>query len=137
MDGRLVLLCHHGGWDRLYQAASAAATATSMGQRVDVVFFFAALERLVSGRLDELTCEPRDEAREARLQANAERAGTPPVSGLFAAARATGEARFWACSASIALTGVGPAAVREHVDEIVGWPTVLRLIGQAQHVLYL
>jgi len=137
MAGRLLLLCHHGGWDRLYQAASAAAAAASMGQRVDMVFFFDALARLAQDRLDDVTLSPPDPEAEAALVARAEGSGTRPVSELLAAARATGEARLWACSASLALTGVEEAAVRDRVDEVVGWPTVVRMLGEADHALYL
>lgn len=137
MAGRLVLLCHHGGWDRTYQAASAAVSAATSGQRVDVVWFFDALVRLAEDRMDEVTLHPRDAEAEARLRERSGAVGTRPVSELWAAARATGEARFWACSASIALTGVDEDSVRERVDEVVGWPTVVRMMGEADHALYL
>jgi peroxiredoxin family protein len=133
----LVLLCHAGGWDRLYQAFSAAATAAAAGRRVDLVFFFGALDKLMSGTLDEITLEPRDASAEATLAARIEAAGTRPPSALLEAARRGKTVRLFACSASLALTGHTPEQARRVVDEVVGWPTILRLVDAGARVLYL
>lgn len=133
----LVLLCHAGGWDRLYQAASAAASAASVGRRVDMVFFFGALEKLLAGTLDEVTLEPVDLDAQRQLTERIAEQGTRPVSSLLEAARGTGLVRVFACSASLALVGRSPEEAAPKVDEIVGWPTIVRLLDAAAHVLYL
>lgn len=131
---RLLLLCHDGGWDRLYQAASAAATATSTGWQVDVVFYFDALRRLLDGTLD----EAGDDARLGALVDAADERGVQPPSALFEAARATGSCRFLACSASLGLIGRDPTDVdAASIDEVIGWPTTLALLEQSDRALYL
>ena len=95
--------------DSLYEAAAMAASATSLGVEVTLVWFDAALDALVSDRLED--------------------PGTHPASpsSLLAAARETGRLRSLACSAS----AVGQRrieSVREKVDDIVGWPTVIGLM---------
>ena len=50
---------------------------------------------------------------------------------LLAGARETGRVRFLACSASAVRSEGGIGAVRDRVDDIVGWPTVVGLIRAA------
>ena len=133
----LLLLCHGGGWDRLHQAASCAATAAASGWRVDLVFYHGALEKLVEGRLDEWSLEPRDPERERRLEDRADEHGTTGPAALLTAARSAGEVRLLACSASCALIGREAQDVAEHVDEVIGWPTTVALMERADRVLYL
>ena len=137
---RLLLLCHHGGWDHLYQAGSCAATAAALGWRVDVVFYFGALDKLITGRLDEVSLEPRDATRERELAARIDELGTRGPASLFATAREAGSTQFLACSASLALLGHEPSAAHalgSGVDEVIGWPTTLSLLSAADRVLYL
>ncbi len=140
MDTRsslLLVLCHDPGWDRLYQACSAAATAAAAGREVVLVFYFQALAKLVEGRLDEFSLHPRDPEAEARLEERVLEIGTRPPSALLEAARETGRVKLLACSASVHLVGLENEEVRRHVDEIIGWPTVMNLMGPSAQVLYL
>ena len=107
-----VLLLHRDEDRGLYEAAAMAAAASSLDVSVTLVWFDAALEALVSGKLDD----------------SGEENG---VAGLLAGARETGRVRFLACSASAVRSGGGVEAVRGRVDEIVGWPTVVGLIRAA------
>ncbi len=56
---------------------------------------------------------------------------------MLDAARKTGLVRLFACSASAHLVAVDFDALTQRVDEVIGWPTVLRLSEKASHVLYL
>ena len=107
-----VVLLHRDEAGGLYEAAAMAAAASSLGVSVTLVWFDAALDALVSGRLDE----------------SGDGGG---AAGLLADARETGRVRFLACSASAVRSEGGVGAVRERVDEIVGWPTVVGLIRAA------
>jgi predicted peroxiredoxin len=109
-----VLLLQRGDEDTLYEAAAMAASAVSLGLEVTLVWFDAALEALVSGRLE----EPEDEARNA--------------ARILAEARESGRLRSLACSASLSRAGATPERVRDRVDEIVGWPTTISLIRAAE-----
>lgn len=112
-----VVLLQRGEADALYEAAAMAASATSLGVSVTLVWFDAALEALVAGRIEEA----------------ADRAASP--SSLLAAARETGRLRSLACSASAVNARAGVESVRSRVDDIVGWPTVVSLMRSASKAL--
>jgi predicted peroxiredoxin len=112
-----IVLLQRGEDDPLYEAAAMAASATSLGIAVTVVWFDGALEALLSGRLD----EPGER-------------GTSPAA-LFRAAKETGRLRSLACSASAVNATEGIETVRAVVDEIVGWPTVISLMRSANKAL--
>jgi hypothetical protein len=107
-----ILLLHRSEESTLHESAAMAASATSLGIAVTLVWFDAALEALVTGALG----ETEDES-------------TP--AALFASARSTGLLRSLACSASAVNRPGGIAAAREAVDDVVGWPTVISLIRGA------
>jgi predicted peroxiredoxin len=108
-----VVLLHRGEEDSLYEGAAMAAAAASLGISVTLVWFDAALAALVADRLD----EPDGPGGSA--------------AALLAAARETGLIRSLACSASAVNRKLGIERVREKVDDIVGWPTVVAQIRAA------
>ncbi len=105
----------------------------SSGGRADLVLFHAALARLLDGGTDTVDFDQpaassyREALSEGRVH---------PVSEVLANARRDGAGLF-ACSASVALLGREPAQVLDIVDEIVGWPTILRWMESSNQVLYL
>jgi len=107
-----VVLLHRDEAGGLYEAAAMAAAASSLDVSVTLVWFDAALDALVSGKLED----------------SEDGAG---VAELLAGARETGRVRFLACSASAVRSEQGIGAVRDRVDDIVGWPTVVGLIRAA------
>jgi hypothetical protein len=107
-----LVLLHRSEESTLHESAAMAASATSVGIAVTLVWFDSALDALVSGALG----EAEDESTTA---------------ALLAAARATGLLRSLACSASAVNRAGGVAAVRQAVDDVVGWPTVIALIRGA------
>ncbi len=110
-----VLLLQRDAPDVLYEAAAMTAAAVSLGLNVTLVWFDAALEALVSGRLEE------DGVHE-------------PGSawGLISEARQTGSVRMLACSASMVSRKLSPDFLRARVDDVVGWPTAVSLIRRAE-----
>ena len=109
-----VLLLQRGAEDVLYEAAAMTAAAVSLGIDVTLIWFDAALEALVSGRL---AVEGEDAGGAGRL---------------FAEARETGHVRHLACSASVVGRRLDREALGRSVDEIVGWPTAIALIRAAE-----
>ena len=109
-----VLLLQRGDEDTLFEAAAMAASAVSLGLSVTLVWFDAALEALVSGRLEESDSDSRNPGR------------------LLAEARESGRLRSLACSASLSRAKAPPERVRELVDEVVGWPTAISLIRASE-----
>jgi len=111
---RRVLLLQSGEAAGLAEAAAMAATAVSLGTDVTLVWLSGAMEALMSGRLEA-------------------EAGDPGSAGhLFAEARETGRVRFLACSAAMVKSRTPPERLREKVDEIVGWPTVVSLVRASE-----
>ena len=110
-----VLLLQRDSEDVLYEATAMTAAAVSLGIDVTLIWFDAALEALVSGRLSE------DEA------GGAGNAGT-----LLREAREAGTVRLLACSASMVNRRVDRDVVSRCVDGIVGWPTAISLIRSAE-----
>lgn len=129
----LLLLCHQGSFQHLLQGFSAAAAATTTGWRVQMVFYFEALEKLLDDRLDEFPSTAEGRALEDAV----ETANLRLPSRLLAAARGSGRLRVFACSASLGLLERDAGATAGPVDEVVGWPTVLQLLERADRALYL
>ena len=109
-----VLLLQRGAEDVLYEAAAMTAAAVSLGIDVTLIWFDAALEALVSGRLAEEGEDPMSAGR------------------LLAEARETGRVRNLACSASVVGRRLDREALGHRVDDIVGWPTAIALIRAAE-----
>lgn len=109
-----VLLLQRGSEDVLYEATAMTAAAVSLGIDVTLVWFDAALEALVSGRLAESEAEPASPGR------------------LLREARETGRVRSLACSASMVNVKIPLGQIREKADDVVGWPTVISLIRAAE-----
>ncbi|MGH9365628.1 MAG: hypothetical protein ACRD1B_10260 [Thermoanaerobaculia bacterium] len=109
-----MLLLQRDSEDVLYEAAAMTAAAASLGISVTLIWFDAALEALVSGRLEESEAEPLSAGR------------------LLREARDAGTVRYLACSASAVASRFRTDRVRGAVDAIVGWPTAISLIRAAE-----
>jgi len=109
-----VLLLQRDSEEVLYEAAAMTAAAVSLGIAVTLIWFDAALEALVSGRLEESAPEPLSAGR------------------LLREAREAGTVRYLACSASAVASRFRAEKARESVDDIVGWPTAISLIRAAE-----
>ncbi|MGH9400234.1 MAG: hypothetical protein ACRD00_07680 [Thermoanaerobaculia bacterium] len=111
---RWVLLLESADPARLYEAAAMTASAVSLNIDVTLVWLSGALDALLAGRLD----------------AGQGQAGG--AAGLFEEAREAGRVRSFACSAAMVRGRFSPERVREKVDEIVGWPTIVSAIRAAE-----
>ena len=109
-----VLLLQRDSEDVLYEAAAMTAAAVSLGIDVTLIWFDAALEALVSGRLSE-------------GEADENNAGV-----LLREAREAGSVRLLACSASMVNRRIDRDRISTRVDGIVGWPTAISLIRSAE-----
>ncbi len=116
-----VLLLQRGSGEVLYEAAAMTAAAVSLGLSVTIVWFDGAFRALAAGDLD--------------LEEDAIEPGTSAGAGrLFAEARATGNVRYLACSATLVAgrrTGADESG-RGRVDDVIGWPTAISLIRSAE-----
>src|SRR5262245_57444884 len=122
---RVAVFLHSGEYDRVHQGLSIAAAAAAGGREVLVFFFWWALERLVSGRLDEP--DLGDGERQARAADRLESRGLPTLRELLEHVKQSGKCRLYACSGSLAAVVDRPDAVERVVDQVVGWSTILEL----------
>lgn len=135
---RVAIFLHSGDYDRLHQAASIAAAATAAGRDVQLFFFWWALDRLISGGLEEP--EFRQGVAPQEVIESAEDAfegGYPTAAALLEVARATGKCTTYACSASAGLLGQRPDRIAEQVDQVVGWNAILALTAGVVDRFYL
>jgi peroxiredoxin family protein len=79
------------------------------------------------------TLDPDPPLDRARLTA----LGMPPLTTLLAGGRDQGLVRLYACSASLRLYGLDPAATQARVDAILGWQSFSRMIENARSVVTL
>ncbi len=121
----LLILAHADRWDGRFQVTSLAASAASVGEKVDVALFFGALDAWARGRWDRLDPAPP-------LTAEAiEAAAMPPLTTMLQPGREAGHIRLYACSASARLLGLDLATVQASVDAILGWQTFSKMIAEA------
>ena len=102
MPGRIVLFVSHSDATALRLAGSCALAAASMGQRVDVFLFGAALAAAVEAHGD-----------------------ADHAAALLQQARQAGTCRLLGCSASLVAERVDAARAEVALDAVVGWPTVI------------
>ena len=121
MSAPLAVFLHSGDYDRVQQGLAIAVSGAAAGRRVDVFFFWWALDRLIRDDLDAPDFGP---GREILSEEFVEK-GLPTLRALLGAARETGSVRLYACSGSLAILGKTPLAVEGKVDEVVGWAAIL------------
>ncbi len=114
------LFFHRGEYDAVHQGLSIAASAVSMGRRVELYFFWWALERLVKDSLDEPDLERDD------VNATMELRGVPTLRDLLGVVRDSGLATVLACTGSMASLGLTPPDVEPKVDLLIGWTAILQ-----------
>lgn len=114
------IFLHRGDYDAVHQGLSIAASAVSMGRRVELYFFWWALERLVKDTLDEPDLERDD------VNATMELRGVPTLRQLLGVVRDSGQATVLACTGSMASLGLKPPDVEPKVDVLIGWTAILQ-----------
>jgi peroxiredoxin family protein len=119
---RVAVFLHSGDYDRLHQGLSIAATAAVSGRRVDVFFFWFALESLLDDRLAAPLFPGRPD-----LESTFEERRIPTAAELLAAARETGLCTTYACTGSLTIVGARADRAAERVDHLVGWSTILQV----------
>lgn len=102
VPGHVAIFLSHGDDTALRLAGACAATAASMGDRVDVFLFGPALAVV------------RDALADGEL-----------AGSLLVQSRGLGSVRLIACSASLVESRMDPAEAERTFDAVVGWPTIV------------
>ena len=127
----LLILAHAASWEMRFQTTALAASAAAAGERVDLALFFGALDAWVAGRWDDL--DPAPPVTAARIETS----GLPPLSHMLVSGREQGRIRLYACSTSMRLLGIDPAALQAAVDAVLGWQSFSRMIQESSRVVTL
>jgi peroxiredoxin family protein len=119
-SANLAIFLHSGAYDRVHQGLSIAASGAALGRRVEVYFFWWALERLLTDRLDEPEFPERDD-----VAARFEQRGLPTLRTLLAHLRDSHQVSLIACTGSLAALGRTAADAEGRVDTVLGWTSIL------------
>jgi peroxiredoxin family protein len=130
---KVVLFLHSADYDRLHQGLAIGAAAAALGQKVELYFFWWALERLLDGRLDEPDFHPPRPDVADRFEAR----GVPTARQLLAHLRASGLCLVVACTGSLAALGRDAQAAAPHVDQVLGWTSILQRTAGVAERFYL
>lgn len=87
---------------------------------MDVYFFWWALERLLTDRLDEPDFPEREDVA-SRFEAR----GLPSLRSLLGHLRDADPVTLVACTGSLAALGLTPAQAEGRVDTLLGWTAIL------------
>lgn len=117
--GPVCIFLQRGEYEAVHQGLSIAAAAVSTGRKVELYFFWFALERLVRDRLDE-----PDLARDD-VNATMELRQVPTCRQLLDVVRDSGHATLLACTGSMTSLGLSPPEVEPKVDVLIGWTSIL------------
>ncbi|MDH3216182.1 MAG: hypothetical protein OEN01_07815 [Candidatus Krumholzibacteria bacterium] len=147
MKPSLAVFLHSHSYDRLYEAATLLLTASSMGWRCHLFLFYGALATYVEGKWDDVNIASLTEERRGttqapqwpqQLQKSFEQSNVPSLYHILDKARGEpGGVHVCACSASCKTLALNPERVHEKVDEIVGFPTMLRIAERCRHIMYI
>lgn len=129
--GKVAVFLHAGDYDRIHQGLSIAAACVAAGRKVDLFFFWWALERLLADRLD--APDFPDEAANSRFEDRR----MPTLRELLGHVRQSGLATTYACTGSFALTTRSPDEAAAKVDHLVGWSTILNVTHGVTDRFYL
>lgn len=117
--GPLIVFVSRREYEAMHLALSAALAAVSMGRKVELFFYWFALERLVKAKDAEV--DVRSDVADAM-----ERRQVPSWQDLYAQVRQSGLSTSFACSGSVAAMGLLPTDVEPHVDALIGWASILQ-----------
>lgn len=128
--GPLIVFVTRADYEAMHLGLSAALAAVSTGRKVELFFFWFALERLAKGRMVEADVRPD-------IADLMERRQVPTLKELYTQVRGSGLATCFACSGSVASMGLTPGDIEPHVDALIGWVSILqRTSGAADRLTF-
>jgi peroxiredoxin family protein len=116
----ILIFFHRGEYDALHQGLSIAAASVATNRKVELYFFWWALERLAKDRLDEPDLDRDD------VNTTMELRSIPTLRQLLHVIRDSQMAHLFACSGSLASMGLNPSDIESKVDSLLGWTSILQ-----------
>lgn len=134
---KLAIILHSGAYDRMYQAATIALTSVAMGQEVSLFLLFWSLKKFAEGRLEEKDGSeaygPLGEETFRRM----EQYRAPRIGEMLREGREAGLLKIYACSASLQFLNVRQEELARQVDDVVGLPTMVKWMGEAETTIFI
>ena len=134
---RFVIFAHSGGFDRLYQVATLALTASVMEKEVYIFLFFSAFKKFTSGEMDTIDVSPDFGMAIEDFKKILKEKNIPNISSMIRDAKNIGDVKIIACSAQLTLMGVKEKELGEFIDDVWGLPTILNTIKGAETKLFI
>lgn len=129
---KVAVFLHSGDYDRVHQGLSIAAAAVAMGRRVDVFFFWWALDRVARGEIDEPEFPGRSD-----VTRRFETRQVPTLRALLQHLRESGLCSLQACTGSMAVLADEPSGMERSFDRFVGWAAILQMTAGVTDRFYL
>lgn len=134
---KLIIFAHSGSFDKLYQIATLALTASAMEKEVYIFIFFSAFKKFTSGEMDKIDIStdfgiPIEDFKKTLKDKN-----IPSISSMLRDAKKIGNVKVIACSAQLELMGVESNRLGDLVDDVWGLPTILNTIRGAETTLFI
>jgi peroxiredoxin family protein len=117
---RLAVIVARGERNNLVQVATLLMAAVASGLAVRVFFRDDAIFALTRGGAAALPLSPGYRGREAAFAERLRAQGLADLPQLLRQIKEAGDARFYACSSSLALCGVTAAELLPEIDEVRG-----------------
>ena len=133
---RLAVIVARGELNSLVQAATLLMAAVASGVAVRVFFRDEAIAAITRAGTRALRLSPVYREQETAFRQRLAAQGLDDLAGLLRALKASGDARLYACSSSLALWGLEPAHLLPEIDEVRGLTAfLLEDVAAADHVL--
>ena len=134
---KFFIICHGGSYDRLYQTVTIAVTSAALGDEVYVVLFFDALKKFVKGTMDEKELSDDMGPEKDEVYGRMKKMNPMSMEDMINTVKPLGNLKFVACSANVEFMGLNKEEVSKKVDEIMGLPTILKMMKEAKNQLYI
>lgn len=133
--GRVAIILHSGGHDRVSYALSMARVTLAMGCQVQVLLTYEALRRFTRGHLADLSEETSASLRE-RIARGLATGGIQSLEQELADARLLG-LRVYACANAMANLNIGHSELVEQVDGVTSLAEFMGFALEAANTWYI
>ncbi len=134
---KIAIIVHSGAYDRIYQAAAIALTSVAMGKEVLFFLLFWSLKKFAEGRLDEKDASEERGSLGRETLRRMEELKAPRITEMLREGREAGLLKIYACSASLQFLNVRHEELAARVDDVVGLPTMVKWIGEAETTIFI